>query len=245
MFDHTTMSRLLVALCALSLFTFGCDDDDDGGSSAEAGESAAGESAAGESAAGESAAGESAAGEEAAGESAAGEGAAGEVVGEGNLNELDEDGRVEFCNARFDFLTGFVADNGETFGAAIERSCLLAGLFEGMDQASCETVVTACMTEATMPPSRDDYVADCLADESFFTECVASTSDVLTCESDSISHSLNAFSMVDLSAFSCEQAGDFASLMQLFPLLQSIAPPEDLCAPEVSMCLEGDEVPEE
>ena len=51
--------------------------------------------------------------------------------------------------------------------------------------------------------------------------------------------------MVDLSEFSCEQAGDFANLMQLFPLLQSIAPPEDLCAPEVSMCLEDEEEIEE
>ena len=30
--------------------------------------------------------------------------------------------------------------------------------------------------------------------------------------------------------------------MELAPILQSVAPPEDLCAPEVSMCLAGDEV---
>ena len=171
----------------------------------------------------------------------AGEMVAGESIGEGSINELDGDGRAAYCNAKYDYITGFVADNEETFEAALANSCLIGALFEGMNQESCEAVVSECIARASMQPSRVDFVAECIAEESFFTECAASASDVLTCENERITESINAFSIVDLSAFSCERAGDVSSLNELFPILERVTPPADLCAPEVSMCLAGED----
>ena len=237
----------LLCFLLFSLMVTACDDgdsSDSGDDEIAAGESAAaGESTAGESTAGESTAGESAvAGEAATAGEQATAGSTGAVNSEGNVNELTEDQRDAFCEARLAKIMSTVDFDGELIQQSTEKTCLLGGLLEGMDEASCEMIVEACRAEAMMGFDAEAFISECLADEDIFA-CPAPTTDYIECEAALATHTLDAFSNVDFGDVSCANAGDFAALSGLFGQLQSLAPPEDLCPPEATMCLmpEGEE----
>ena len=153
------------------------------------------------------------------------------------VNELSEEERLAFCEDRYEAILSFSSENPENLAVGFENSCKLAGLLEGMDVASCEAAQTGCLGEST-EPNRDQYIESCLAEEQFFAECMAPANEFVTCENDSLRHVFNAFAMLDLSAYSCEDAGDLTKLMELFALLGGVLPPDDICTPAATACTE-------
>ena len=81
-------------------------------------------------------------------------------------------------------------------------------------------------------------------EEEFFTTCMASPSEIIECEATVTQSSLDGFREVDFGDVTCANAGDFMALMGVFGQLQSILPSEDICEPEVMMCLNADDTEE-
>ena len=163
------------------------------------------------------------------------------TVPEGTLNELTDNQRVDFCEARLDKLTSTIDFESEQFQQTTDKSCLLGGLFEGADQASCEMLVDTCKAEAMMGLNSEDMIDECLANEELFSTCMATASDYLDCESAITLHTFDAFTMVDFGEVTCANAGDFTALSGLFGQLQSLLPPEGTCSPEAGMCIAPNE----
>ena len=87
----------------------------------------------------------------------------------------------------------------------------------------------------------EDFIAGCLANDDLFNTCASPVGEYLDCEAALATHSINAFSMVDFGTVTCANAGDFAALSGLFGQLQSVIPPEDLCTPTATMCVNAEE----
>lgn len=71
--------------------------------------------------------------------------------------------------------------------------------------------------------------------------CGAPVADVSACQVAQLSFQLEAFGMVDMSAYSCANAGDFAALMPLLTQLSGLTAPMDICSAEAAACLADDE----
>ena len=144
---------------------------------------------------------------------------------------------MAFCEDRYEAILSFTAEDPESLAAGFENSCKLTGLLEGMDVASCEAAQAECLGDS-MEPNRDEYIESCLAEEQLFAECMAPANEFVSCENDSLRYILNAFSMLDLSVYTCEAAGDINQLMELFGLLGGVLPPDDICSPAAAACTE-------
>jgi len=153
----------------------------------------------------------------------------------GVINALTPAQRAEYCEAQAEILLSSLNPAGAEFSAATAKSCLLVGLFDGTDQMSCEGI-QAESANATVA----SVTEDCLGDEDFFSACGVTASEASSCQLARLRFQLQAFSTLDLSAYSCANAGNFEALMPLLTQFSAITPPADLCSAEALACFETD-----
>ena len=177
---------------------------------------------------------------EASGESAgqaAGDGAgvtmSTEYAPETLLTNLDDDGRVGFCEAFVARDEAANADISEADRQAFrEKSCLLAGLLGGAtNEAGCEEAYQECIAsfEAAMVS-----VDSCLMEfAEAFDQCAVTVAEFETCEVATRDLFLNAILGLPLSQ-TCADVGDPA----LFLIASRLPtqPPQECAIPALEMC---------
>jgi hypothetical protein len=151
------------------------------------------------------------------------------------LTNLDEDGKVAFCEAfvaRDEEANGMISDEDRL--AFKEKSCLLAGLLGGAtDEAGCEMAYQECIDSFESAMVNVDSCLTEFADA--FSECAVSVAEFETCEVATRDLFLDSILNLPLTQ-TCANVGDPA----LFLLIGQLPTesPQECRIPELEMCSE-------
>ncbi len=149
--------------------------------------------------------------------------------------------RRQFCEAQVGLIFSELNISSPGFSDAAANFCFVSGLFSEsaeeceMDRVECTTEIMNVMLEAK--------IEECLSDDAFFSSCGALVAEVSTCQVAQTTTSFYGFAMLDTSAYTCANAGDFDTLMPLFQQLSGLEGADELCTPAAMACFADEDMP--